>query len=414
MKYWLIYFFSLFSLCCFASNVHSCNSIGLTEEQIAEKSVVNAGDLRVIKSLLKRAANGEDIAVGAIGGSITMGAAATKPEHRFANLTRQWLQQKFPEINVKLYNAGIGATDSKLGAFRLYKDLMVYDPDLVIVEYSINDSANNIAGKTFEGLIRQLLNSQNQPGIIILAMMNSAGKNVEEKHIPISVHYNIPMVSLRKVFEPLIESGEVKPETILADGVHPNDRGHETAALLITNILQKAIELPADENNLDGDKNAGFNTVSEPLHTDEFEFLGYFKSAEIKPTVKGGWVLRSHPQIAEQPWRLHGKPLFDEVWTAKKPGSRLEFKYKGTFAAITYWKENSDMGMVDIYIDGRKCQSVDAWGPQTWGGYAATEIIGKNVDFGIHTVSIVLSQDKNEKSNGHCFDLLSFGFGKKN
>src|SRR5437763_821651 len=54
-----------------------------------------------------KAARGEKVVVGVIGGSITQGAKATKPEHRYANVIAQWWRDRYPQAEVLLVNAGI-------------------------------------------------------------------------------------------------------------------------------------------------------------------------------------------------------------------------------------------------------------------------------------------------------------------
>jgi lysophospholipase L1-like esterase len=334
-----------------------------------------------------------------------MGALATKPEKRWVNRVAEWFAKSFPGTDVQVYNAGIGATGSKFGALRLRKHLLCYCPDIVIVEYSINDSENAIAGKTFEGILRQLLNDKNNPAVIVLAMMNAWGGNVEQKHLPLCRYYDIPMVSFRKLFEDKIKSGNLAPNLILADNVHPNDKGHKIASKLIIDVLEKA-------DTFSTDKNQSCSEIPVPLYTDKYENVDFYEAEEINPSKDKGWVLDEHIESREQPWRLYGRPVFDKVWTAAEPKSELVFEYNGSYLALTYWKENSDMGSADLFIDDAKIATIDGWVAQTWGGYAKTEIYGTDLPAGKHSVNIVISSNNNKHSNGHRFDLLAFGNGK--
>lgn len=45
----------------------------------------------------------------------------------------------FPEDDFEFVNAGIGGTDSYLGVHRVNKGVLEYEPDLVLVEFSVND-----------------------------------------------------------------------------------------------------------------------------------------------------------------------------------------------------------------------------------------------------------------------------------
>ena len=46
----------------------------------------------------------------------------------------------FPDTEVNYVNAGIGATNSYLAVHRVDNDLLAHKPDVVVVEFSVNDS----------------------------------------------------------------------------------------------------------------------------------------------------------------------------------------------------------------------------------------------------------------------------------
>ena len=82
------------------------------------KAVSNKGNLYRIKNVMKRAAAGEKITVGFLGGSITQGSVATHPDKCYAHKVYEWFCEAFPRSEVKYLNAGIGATDSQFACAR--------------------------------------------------------------------------------------------------------------------------------------------------------------------------------------------------------------------------------------------------------------------------------------------------------
>lgn len=384
-------------------------SLALTIEQteisncnLHKNSILHFGNYSKLEQVLSRAESGEKIVIGAIGGSITMGALAAKPEKRYVNLVSKWFVDTFPKAEILLFNAGIGATDSQFGAFRIGQHLLQYQPDLVIVEFSINDSENDLAGETFEGLIRQLIYKENGPAVLILAMMNAWGKNVEEKHLPVAIHYDLPMLSFRQVFEPLIIEDQIDPKMILADSVHPNDKGHLAAADMITLYLERIRKCTEGNRSIRP-------VVLKALYSDRYENVEFKEAVDIQPEKAKGWYLQPHSKNLDQPWRLHGRPLFDKAWVAKEPESRFIFKYAGSALALTFWKEKGDMGKAEVFIDGSKVQTLNGWGPQEWGGFAKTVIMGQGLSPREHVVEIRIIQEKSAGSNGHSFFLLAYG-----
>lgn len=116
----------------------------VTEEMYQRAIAFQQGDLSRLAAVMRRAQAGEDITVGVIGGSITEGySASNRNKNSYACHMRDWWQERFPNITVEYVNAGIGGTSSYLGVHRVQEELLDYEPDFVIVEFSVNDGNNN-------------------------------------------------------------------------------------------------------------------------------------------------------------------------------------------------------------------------------------------------------------------------------
>ncbi|MEX0670490.1 MAG: SGNH/GDSL hydrolase family protein [Pirellulales bacterium] len=61
-----------------------------------------------------------------------------------------WFREQFSGGNVRVVNAGIGATNSHYGAARVQTDVLARDPDLVIVEFAVNDFDNRDFAESYE------------------------------------------------------------------------------------------------------------------------------------------------------------------------------------------------------------------------------------------------------------------------
>lgn len=120
-----------------------------------EVSVANRGNLARLKDVFRRALKGERLTLGFLGGSITQGSLATRPEFCYAYRVYQWWRETFPRAEFTYVNAGIGATDSQFGCARADSDLLAWGPDFCIIEFSVNDAANGHFLETYEGLVRK-------------------------------------------------------------------------------------------------------------------------------------------------------------------------------------------------------------------------------------------------------------------
>ena len=125
-----------------------------------EKGVINTGDDSRIRQVMRRAANGEALTIAFLGGSITQGCLASTPEGCYAYLTYAWWKEAFPKADFTYINAGIGGTTSHLGTGRVEEDVLQYEPDFVIVEFSVNDADDSAHfQETYEGLVRRIRQS---------------------------------------------------------------------------------------------------------------------------------------------------------------------------------------------------------------------------------------------------------------
>src|ERR1700710_2707719 len=91
-----------------------------------------------------------EIKVGYLGGSIT--AQAGYRVKSLAHFRTMFPQAKFTEIN-----AAIGGTGSDLGVFRVKQDVLDQHPDLMFVEFAVNDgsAAPEQIFRCMEGIVRQ-------------------------------------------------------------------------------------------------------------------------------------------------------------------------------------------------------------------------------------------------------------------
>src|SRR5579864_5387113 len=100
--------------------------------------------------LAKAQMPGSNLKVAYFGGSITA-QPGWRPK-TLAYFQKTWPAARFSEIN-----AAIGGTGSDLGVFRLAQDVLVKKPDLLFVEFAVNDggAAPDQIRRCMEGIVRQ-------------------------------------------------------------------------------------------------------------------------------------------------------------------------------------------------------------------------------------------------------------------
>lgn len=356
-------------------------------DEILDRSVVSAGDVRRLQHVFARANDGEDIVIGVIGGSITEGAAADPRTSRYGDLVAKWFKKRFKKVKVKYVNAGLGATGSGIAAHRAYKDLLRYKPDLVVTEFAVNDGKERSFAETYEGLLRQILKQGNHPAVVMLFTMYNNGDNSQQSQERLGNHYALPMISYRDGVWPEIESGRMQWPDIGADRVHPNSNGHRYCAEMIINLL----EMVYDQMPGKGMKPAKVRDLPRPLYTDIFEFAKLHTADTFVPIRNAGFTTSTE--------RL------GNAWVADKPGSKLEFEVEGTHIRAVFWKIKKDMGIAIAQVDQLPTVNMDGWFEQDWGGYDCEVVLAKDLKPGKHKVTITILDENNTNSNGHRFQL---------
>lgn len=362
-----------------------------TAESLLSNAIVSEGNQSRLQSVFVKAQMGGKLVIGVLGGSITEGAASANPDKRYASVVLAWWKKTFPKAEFELVNAGIGATGSDYGAMRVKRDLLSKSPDMVVVDYAVNDPNTKEYAESYEGIIRQILNDPQKPALMLLFMMKKDGTNAQEWESRIGIHYGLPMISYRDALWPEIQEGRLRWTQISPDNVHPNEAGHVLAGELICGALEKAFQ-KFSSNNIPAVSPA----VSAPLISDSFEFTSLFDGVTLIPLTNKNWV-------------FDGSQIKNAGWKSSVPGSVLEFEISGKLIYLSCWRLNGPMGMASASVDGGSPVIMDAWFDQTWGGYRYMLQIGKNLRPRKHIVRIELLSEKNIQSTGNEFRVLCLG-----
>ena len=226
-----------------------------------KESVVSAGNNLRLKNVIERAQKGEQITIGTVGGSITEGALASSYEEcwamRFASL--------FGEIygteggaNVTLVNSGVGGTPSPFGYMRYGRDILARVPesdpdgypDLVVIEYAVNDWAEPTGCRCYESMVKEILSQPNRPAVILLFSARNDGWNVQNELQKIGERYDLLMVSVRDGLYKHLDRDFPK-KSFYKDEYHPNSTGHAMMADAMMAAVADAAAAETAETDID-------------------------------------------------------------------------------------------------------------------------------------------------------------------
>ena len=324
----------------------------------------------------------KEFTVGFIGGSITEGAGATKPACRYSSVTLSLLAERYPDVTFREVNAGVGGTGSNLGLFRAESQLLSGEPDLVFVEFSVND-AYNYSSKYHESLVRFLRKCRSTLPIGFIYTLQD--KMYAEYYAkgqlppvaaslePVAAAYGIPTFPVALAICRKMESVDRWGE-FFVDNVHPTDLGHRTYAEFMADALECCdFEIKAP---------------NEPL----------------------GAIVDGSPRMVPLPrdvdcsgWEVSDKPFanrFPSYIYSDKPGTELAFEFDGTAVGI-YNTVERDSGIVEFSIDGGQWYT-----HSTWDKYALQysrshyRVMFDSLPEGHHTLRLRVSGEIPEQSEG--------------
>lgn len=337
-----------------------------------EKGIVNRGQWGRIQRVMDRAAAGQPITVGFLGGSITQGSLSSTPETCYAYLTYRWFCEKFPESQITYVNAGIGGTTSQFGVARVKEDLLRYHPDFVLTEFSVNDDNTEHFRETYEGLIRTIASTD-----CAFMLMNNVcydtGVNAEEMHLSIAKHYDLPCVSMKPTIYAALVRGEMANRDITPDDLHPNDAGHKLVSAVICHLLEKIWSASREE----------IPTLSlpKPITLNRYEGSVRYQNCNSVPELHG-FEVDSLPQT-------HITECFRRGFTAWHVGDRAVFDVEGSCIGVQYRKSvKQPTPVAEITVDGAYALTLDGNFRETWGDCLYLDTVAEGLEYGKHTVEI--------------------------
>ncbi len=347
-------------------------------EEMLPLLMYNNGDPARIAKVMKKLADGEEVTVAFLGGSITQGTGADN-EHCYAALTAKWIQDTYPSAKVNYVNAGIGATGSYIGVHRCDEQVLNSNPDLVFIDFSVNDeSQNNAINKlTYEGLLRKIWKHSTAPGIICIAMTQDNGTSVQDAHGEVTEKYGVPFVSYHDAMLSFLDNQEnVQWSDISGDNIHPNTAGHAILSSMLATYLQQVAD------NLDT------IDMTDPALPDPGEEGAMYENAKllttdnIEPVSAGAFQKRTTS--------FGG---FNNPWIAKSgdgtfADGALVVEVEAQNIGILFGKLTQNAGLADIYIDDEFVVTINADFTGGWGNYVQFAEIKRFGETGKHTLKI--------------------------
>ena len=292
--------------------------------------------------------------------------------------------------------AGIGATGSYIGVHRVERDVLSNNPDVVFVEFSVNDTTENTRRDvdSYDSLLRKIWGSDSKPAIVCIGMTQENGTSVQNYHYDIAKSYDLPFISYRNAILDVINKGYIKWTDISDDNIHPNTVGHKVLTQIITHYLDK---VNSEKDTVDGAE-SDFSTA---YTSDKYTNAVTLTPNEITAVDETGTFKESKDSAFSNMtgyWMVRKKGGFD--------GAKLVFNdVEAKNVGILYGRMTGGGTILDVYIDGVLAKSVDTRFPGGWGNYAEAAHIASFEESAKHTIEIV-PRDEEDASMIYISGLL--------
>ena len=179
---------------------------------------------------------GKELKVAFLGGSLSKGERV-KRELCFVSLFEQKIEEKLSNgRKVSVLRYGQSGTMSSNGLYKV-KELIEEKPDLVFLDYAMNDTGDRYLWESTEGICSQLI--QAGAHVVILLFCNDQGHCTRGAMERVASHYHLPVVDLGKTITDKIQKGELTWEEYGLDYVHPTPLGHEIITSELLNLFQE-------------------------------------------------------------------------------------------------------------------------------------------------------------------------------
>lgn len=212
-------------------------------------------DLSNTYAKLKR---GEEVNIVYFGGSVTNGYGVTDPSDCWRERIGSYIAASFPEATVNNINKACGESGTYLGSYRLTRDVISAEPDLLFLEYSINDKYDEAtyerAAYQYETIVRRIKEALPDCDIVTVLVTDSSEASAARKengsrlhtqaqaHEDMAAKYNIPTLHVGRYLADTLPSGWTYEndwkDVVAIDIVHLTAHGNE----LYYNVIKEFID----------------------------------------------------------------------------------------------------------------------------------------------------------------------------
>jgi len=179
----------------------------------------------------------EEVKIAALGDSLTYGWMTSIG---FLDYLRVMIDKKYPQCKLQIFNRGIPGDTASDGLRRVEKDVIKLLPDLVFIQFALNDAYTDISTEEFRNNIDSLILKIKKNTTSEIALLTSVALiNPDENRFALEFYkkisesgekFKLPVVLVHEYWSKKISAGINHSTLVQSDGIHPTEKGYELMA----------------------------------------------------------------------------------------------------------------------------------------------------------------------------------------
>jgi len=308
----------------FFGNALQARTIGADSLAPAREFAARGG----LPNFFKKVSAGKEVKIAFLGGSIT------RAGNGYRDQVVSWFQSQYPAARFKEIMAAVSGTASDFGACRVKKQVIDYKPDLVFVEFAVNDNGMRmlLVRETVEGIVRQIWKANPRTDICFIYTLAKVNLPVLQSGLfppsvsameSVAAHYTIPSIHLGLAVIDEIGKGRMlisgKKDSLSIplfslDGIHPLP---ETGHRIYTNVLSKNMLLMKEMGK------PGKHELKPALEKNNWDNAGM--TGVLDKQLTGDWGITDSVTKGREYY-----PLQPTVYGTRSDSAVLTVHFKGT------------------------------------------------------------------------------------
>jgi acyl-CoA thioesterase-1 len=187
---------------------------------------------------------GCSVTIVAFGDSITAGYAVRRG---FPSFWLEMLEEKYPEARIKLINAGVSGDTTHDGLSRLDWSVNHYNPDLVTINFGINDAVMGLPLEEFKGnimeIVRRILERSNSEVLLLSSQpletpyYDRLVLDYYQAISDVATEMDVGFVDIYRAWMKRVNMGTLQSSLIISGLDHPNEAGYRIIAEELMKLL---------------------------------------------------------------------------------------------------------------------------------------------------------------------------------